>query len=62
MEEVYKKMKDKNIYTSSWDEWVEFCQHYDEDPHEICELGFDKQGGDSDTVYFIGEYPKKEEK
>ena len=51
----------KNISTSNWDEWVEFCQHYGEDPHEISELGFDKGGGDSQTVRYTGDYPKKEE-
>jgi len=52
----------KNIYTSSWDEWQEFCQHYGKNPHEICELGFDEGLGNSTTVFYTGDYPEKEER
>ena len=51
--------KDHSIW--DWEEWVDFCLQYDEDPHEISWIGFDEGGGDSFTVEYKGNYPKKEE-
>lgn len=54
-----KMGKDTSIW--DWEEWVDFCLQYDEDPYEISDIGFDEGGGDSRTVYYKGPVPKKEE-
>lgn len=50
----------KDISTSNWDKWVEFCQHYGIDPWSSREESFDKGGGDSQTVRYTGDYPEKD--
>ena len=55
------ELKSKDCAIWNWDEWVEFCHEQEIDPYEESSLGFDLGGGDSFTVDYKGDYPKKEE-
>ena len=47
-------------YSVLWDEWVELCAKYDEDPHEIADLSFETEGGDGYTVMCQDDPPERE--
>jgi len=51
-----------DFYITNWDEWQEICQEERIDPWEFSDTGRDKDGGDSDDVHYIGDYPKREER
>jgi len=62
VEEVYKKMSTGvDLVIRNWEEWVEFCKEHDEDPYEICDCSFDKGGGNTFDVEYIGDVPEREE-
>lgn len=47
-------------YSIPWNEWVEFCAEYDEDPYEIADLSFEAEGGDGYTVACRDDPPIRE--
>ena len=49
-------------YSIPWDEWIEFCNEYNEDPREIADLSFGTGGGDGYTVMCVDDPPERGEK
>ena len=47
-------------YSIPWDEWVEFCAEYNEDPYEIADMNFGTGGGDGYTVMCVDDPPERE--
>ena len=44
-----------------WQEWVDVCADYDADPYLDFEITIDRGGGNTDTYYYIGNVPDREE-
>ena len=45
----------------SWDDWVEVCRTYKENPYECYETGHDIGGGDGVYFEYWGKCPEEEE-
>jgi len=53
--------KNQTFRVIDWEEWVDLCEHYNEDPYETDEIDIDTGGGSSDILLYIGDTPKRED-
>jgi hypothetical protein len=49
------------VFLARWEDWVELCREYGEDPREAEEINFGLSGGNYYTVRLICDPPKEED-
>ena len=53
--------KSKAHRINQWEDWVNLSLELEFNPHLLCEISFDKGGGNWVSYEYIGTYPEVEE-